>query len=232
MATIKRGDGSCFWMDTTEVTVTDYAEFLRGAPPPQDSLCAWNVPGGSGGTPGFEPSSTCAAQAGLDGGTGSNQPMTCVDWCDALAFCAYAGKDLCRDDIAFPSDSAKSDFYRACAGPNGSNTYGCAAGCSATVCNGASSGNNAIQPVGAIPACSVLSSDGTTEIFDLSGNVSEWTNSCSPNTETGQCMTRGGAYLSTDSALECATSAPTARKATFPSLGFRCCAEDRADGGP
>lgn len=59
-------------------------------------------------------------------------------------------------------------------------------------------------------------------IFDMSGNVAEWTDQCSGGGPKASCVIRGGAY---DSALACDSLVfrnPAA--ATVPGLGFRCCA--------
>jgi sulfatase modifying factor 1 len=230
MARVMRPDGTCFWIDSTEVTVGQYAEFLSGSHGPQGGECAWNTSdGGSGAateTPGFAPNAACS---GVDGGLdpdagGGNDPVTCIDWCDALAFCAWAGKDLCHDDGVALSDPAKSDFVQACTAGNASNQYGCA--CSTpTVCNGSSSGNAKLLPVGTSTGCSVKGVEPTPAIADLSGNAAEWTGWCSPTTASGNCLSRGGSFASSDSQIACSVGVPIVRTATLPTQGFRCCAQ-------
>ncbi len=228
MAQMRRPDGTCFWIDTTEVTVSEYAEFLGASHPPQEAACAWNTPSTDGGTPasgetpGFDPPANCiSALTGVDAGD-PDLPRTCVDWCDAYAYCLWAGKDLCRDDGIALADPAKSDFVQACTAGDSTHLYGCACS-SSTVCNGASSGNGVLLPVGKTTGCAVLADDGTTDVYDLSGNAAEWTNTCTPDTETGNCETRGGSFASSDSKIACTAGAPTVRSATQPTLGFRCC---------
>jgi sulfatase modifying factor 1 len=243
MAEVMRPSGSCFWIDTTEVTVAEYAEFVRAPHPvPEDGVCAWNsVKSADGGalalgSAGYAPPAECARRVlgGLsltDGGAGPNaalgQPVTCVDWCDAIAFCVWAGKDLCSDDGDSPDAPDKSDWDDACTQGQAGNLYGCGPGCRPTACNGASSQLGHLAPAGTTPGCFVTANDGKTRIQDLSGNVSEWTGWCSPETAEGQCLTRGGGYVSSDSTLECNSTVRLPRQSVSPTVGFRCCAAAR-----
>jgi formylglycine-generating enzyme required for sulfatase activity len=164
-----------------------------------------------------------------DGGPSgtANDPVTCVDWCDALAFCVWAGKDLCSDDGNALDVPDKSDWNDACTQGNPSGRYGCGPACRATACNGASSRLGHLAPAGTTPGCTVTANDGITRIQDLSGNASEWTAWCNPETTAGQCLTRGGGYASDDATLECGSTVLLARQSTSPTVGFRCCAETR-----
>jgi formylglycine-generating enzyme required for sulfatase activity len=63
-------------------------------------------------------------------------------------------------------------------------------------------------------------------LFDMSGNVSEWENSCSATTGMSDtCNVRGGSYKSAQSAMTCKNTnqAPIARNTTADDVGFRCC---------
>ena len=81
MTRLTKGAGS-FCVDTTQVTGAEYTVFLAAAhpgPPPLPDGCAPH--------PDFHPGS---------GWSGSmTDPVTFVDWCDAAAYCAWAGKRLC-----------------------------------------------------------------------------------------------------------------------------------------
>ena len=85
-----------FCIDTTEVTTTQYAEFVaavgQGATvaAPASGVCQWNTSiaplntGSYGCTPDW-----------TDPQAHPNRPMACVNWCDAYAYCAWAGKRMC-----------------------------------------------------------------------------------------------------------------------------------------
>lgn len=69
------------------------------------------------------------------------------------------------------------------------------------------------------------------DVYDLSGNVSEWEDSCERSsqdlaaTATDECRTRGGSYASPLTALACDTVPASALRcnAVAPDVGFRCC---------
>ena len=72
-----------FFIDATEVTVAQYAEFLTAkagdvSGQPQD-VCGWNST--------YEPAALPDPP---------NFPASNIDWCDARAYCEWAGKHLCR----------------------------------------------------------------------------------------------------------------------------------------
>ncbi len=76
-----RVDGYC--IDATEVTNDEYGKFIvakNGNTAGQPTACAWNTA--------YAPS--CAQLVKT-----AKSPVSCIDWCDAYAFCAWAGKRLC-----------------------------------------------------------------------------------------------------------------------------------------
>jgi sulfatase modifying factor 1 len=239
MAEWQRPDGSCFWIDSTEVTVGQYKEFVAApAHAPESSVCNWNEPGssdGTGGHRGFEP--TCPTGPADTGAARDADPVACVDWCDAEAFCSWAGKSLCVDTTV-QTDWTKwqaSDWYAVCSS-NGANTYPYGRTQSADACatvaspNGCPGGSCSAAEAGSYTSCAVPA-QGNAMVFDLVGNVEEWTAACSPNTASGACNTRGGFYGSQGS---CGGSVNrVSRQDTSSTVGFRCCATagDATDGG-
>lgn len=88
---------------------------------------------------------------------------------------------------------------------------------------------------GATPACGsafmeqgCIGGSSTNIIYDLSGNVAEWENSCNATTgASDNCAVRGGSYDSgSQTTLTCALSGaqpPQPRSTTAADIGFRCC---------
>src|SRR5690606_8434471 len=75
-----------YCIDKTEATKGHYAQFRAdkdGDYSGQASYCEWNVDYGQG---------NCAPYSPTDN---PNFPAACMDWCDADAFCKWAGKRLC-----------------------------------------------------------------------------------------------------------------------------------------
>lgn len=245
MARVQTSDGLWFWIDSTEVTVGQYAKFLRAVTQDrdQDLVCAWNesrpddsavgdAVGGSDaiGARGFWPPPECMGDVprGIDLAgeepEASTRPMTCVDWCDAAAYCKWAGKELCRDDGNPDASLTTSEWVAACVGSDGNNLFGTAKNWGEGVCNDGEYAR-ALQPVRASPDCFVQSNDSI-PVFDLSGNAAEWVAWCPLDTQLGQCVSRGGSYDSaSDEGMKCASvGSKLSRTATLPTLGFRCCA--------
>jgi formylglycine-generating enzyme required for sulfatase activity len=212
--------GSGFCIDSTEVTVGQYQSFLTaiagGYSPPSPPGCA------------FDTSYAVAATTFCN--MGDAFPEACVNWCQAYAFCAWAGKHLCGAIGGGPvpfdkvNDPTASAFAAACTS-NGSRVYSYGASfapvCNAPQPDGAAPGSGML-PVGADPGC-----EGPPGVFDLLGNVSEWLDSCTAGPDgsaTDPCHHLGGAF---DDPKTCTQLDDDPR--AFPSgptsyaLGFRCC---------
>jgi len=99
--------------------------------------------------------------------------------------------------------------------------------------------NGAIRPT-AVPNTNC--EGGYSGLYDMSGNVGEWEDSCaSENGANDQCLWRGGSYLDTNSTVGSAPSvlcnsnvhntpksASKARNTRDKEIGFRCCSEPMA----
>jgi formylglycine-generating enzyme required for sulfatase activity len=78
--------------------------------------------------------------------------------------------------------------------------------------------------VGSLPIC-VTSATGYAGVYDLSGNVSEWEDSCTGTGPSAFCELRGGSiYNDNGSILACAAgAADIMRNSVNINIGFRCC---------
>jgi hypothetical protein len=159
-----------YCIDRTEVTVAQYREF-------QDAGVSKDAQ-----PPGCE-ASTYQLRLEPDGGSLPDTPAR-VDWCDAYAYCRWAGKRLCGSVDGGPLpfndpqpllDRHENAWLHACVGPNGTTyPYG-----------------NDFEPDACVPGRAVGQPDcqgGYPGIFDLVGNNGEWIDACG----SSSCSTFGG----------------------------------------
>jgi formylglycine-generating enzyme required for sulfatase activity len=204
-------------IDATEVTRDQYAAWLATNPSTsgQPSYCSWNAD--------FTPAG-CEWPPGAKG----NHPVVCVDWCDAYAYCAAVGKRLCgkigggANAYGDYQDATKSQWYNACSS-GGQNNYPYGDTYSGSACNGYDANNGGTVPVGSMSGCE-SSVSGYTGVYDLSGNVWEWEDSCNGYVDgTNWCRLRGGS-VDNDSNLRCDFEYDSYRNYRGDTFGFRCCA--------
>jgi formylglycine-generating enzyme required for sulfatase activity len=213
------GGAVSFCIDATEVTRGEYARFLStlgAAPPAQSPRCAWNAS--------FIPTRSWPPQPFEEA-----LPVVGVDWCDAYAFCAWAGKRLCGALGGGPvatSDSldpSRSQWMYACTAA-GTRKYAYGDTYDPTRCNTAGTG---VVDAGSLPACV----GGYPGIFDMSGNVEEWEDSCDLGDagENDTCRLHGGSFNdgTFPANYACAVFNIDAfaerRSTTSIDLGLRCC---------
>jgi len=236
-----------FAIDRYEVTNADYAAFLATNPSLGLGLhpeCDWNdsfQPGAvtqsalaaaaDAGLPSEDPTVKCQEWANTFGGP--ELPVACVDWCDASAYCAWAGKRLCgrfqsagggqylvTDGPGPHADPATSEWFAACSG-SGATDYPYGDPYEMLRCNDKVSGT---KKVGSFAKCE----GGYPGIFDMSGNVGEWDNACTDYNDPDvlqNCLSRGGSWYEGMLELRCDTFRDLKRHTMGDGVGFRCCSD-------
>jgi formylglycine-generating enzyme len=208
-------------IDVTEVTKGQYDAWLAtnpALPPSTDTNCGYVTSYAEQGTEGV--------YAGPDA---DHHPVVFVDWCDANAYCAAAGKRLCGaigggpNDYASHEDASKSQWYRACSS-GGMYTYPYGNAYQGMSCNGYdywNDDNRHTLAVGSLASC--VTTAGYAGVHDLSGNVFEWEDSCVGRNQSAYCHIRGGAFGYDSSNLTCAVGGNYVRMVAGYGIGFRCC---------
>jgi formylglycine-generating enzyme required for sulfatase activity len=203
-----------FCIDAHEATRAEYGAFLLELQhlPPQPSYCAWKG--------NYFPDGDVTPPVG-------DTPVGGVDFCDARAYCEWTGKRLCGaigggpGAFTGPTVNTTSEWYTACS-HDGSRTYPYGDTFDAARCNGAP--GTASQPR---PASQGTCEGGYDGLFDMSGNMGEWEDSCNSYTtgSTDYCRLRGGGFTESGDRLRCDyVDIEVFRDSRFASAGIRCCA--------
>lgn len=214
VTTTPAGSTYTFCIDKTETTNAHYEAFLAAEPllTLQPAIC---------GTVNTTFTPTGGLPAGLP-----NQPVVNVDWCDAYAYCAWAGKRLCgrlgggANPITEQANPNSGEWMNACtSGDVTTHKYPYGPSYDSTKCNGAPS--SGLVDVGSKSGCE----GAAPGVFDMSGNAYEWENSCG-ELAGDNCFIRGGSFQTVSAeTLACAGRAVRARNSAAPNTGIRCCAD-------
>jgi len=169
--------------------------------------------------------------ATYNGPDADHHPVENVDWCDAYAYCSGVGKRLCgaigggSNTIDNYADASKSQWYRACSS-GGALTYPYGDAYQSSYCNGydywPSTALLETLRVGSLSNC-MTSTAGYARVYDLSGNVIEWEDSCDLTAQIVTCRLRGGSFGNANDSLACGYGSSNFRSAFDRNVGFRCC---------
>jgi len=210
-----------YCIDRTEVTRSQYEAWLASNPSTdgQTALCSWN----KDFTPVFwclDSDNACKTNCG-------DHPQVCVDWCDAFAYCKAVGKRLCgkigggTNPPNEWNNAKRSELYNACSSGD-LYDFPYSDVLDPQACNGMQKGIGTTLPVGSLASCqSPLA--GYVGVMDLSGNATEWEDSCTLSAgPTDPCYVRGGG-IADDIWLYCDTQIVSERSGFLSTIGFRCC---------
>jgi formylglycine-generating enzyme required for sulfatase activity len=231
-------------IDAYEVTNAEYDAWLASNPATvgQRFDCEWNdtyrpgvysqalidaTPGGVAALAG-DCLNAAWLETQLEAGN-NDEPVTCVDWCDAVAYCEWAGKHLCGRigggsfEITHSAGGVyatanESAWYHACS-DGGTRAFPYGAEYDPTRCN---DDENLPKDVGSEEQCE----GGLPGIFDMSGNVGEWEDACTEfDPPVAQnCLVRGGTWYNTaEGDLACDAFRALIRGGNGNGIGFRCC---------
>lgn len=195
-------DGKAYGIDAYETTVAEYQVFLNDKIPLQtDEACEWNDT--------YEPNPSYFEFPYPD------MPIHSVDWCDARAYCEWARKRLCKGSVSHMENAEKSEWYNACS-LGGTQTYPYGDAYDPGPCP------PLLTPYapGSLDTCE----GGYPSLFDMAGNMSEWTDACQQNQPgyATMCMRRGAGYGGSSTWFGCLASIDN-RQAALRSAGIRCC---------
>jgi sulfatase modifying factor 1 len=205
---VESGSGP-YCIDSTEVTNGQYQAFVdaRGSvvPPIMAEGCSGVtslLPDMPGPGPGAE-----------------DFPKGRVSWCQAQAYCAWAGKRLCGKVGGGPivdsllNNARFAQWFNACS-KGGTQSFAYGDVYKPNVCVD----KTPPIPVGTSRGCE----GGFPGIFDMSGNLWEFVDNCNGPGAANACTACGGAFDSVNE-FSCTNCRTWGRTAFATDIGFRCC---------
>jgi formylglycine-generating enzyme len=229
MRQIPLPDAGTMCIDKTEVTVGQYQVFLASGAAPE--------------LPATDPAQArCSAkkdhapscQKETCSGSTCDMPQTCVDQCDAKLYCQWAGKRLCGAisgallAIADVNDPKKNQWMNACNSGGRDWPYG--PDYDSTACNTSDQKPSACggpAVTSSYPKCQAPAGPYD-QVFDLSGNVSEWVDASKEGADWPEqsCVIVGGSYVHYWGDVSCSGGTlDWPCNAHHPEFGFRCCSK-------
>jgi len=206
---------SDFCIDSTEISNEQYEKFraaVQDAGKPLPARCVWN---------------TDLAALPWSNPSQKNRPAA-VDFCDAYMYCSWANKHLCGGPKGASLSSGgvndpSQDLWFAACGGSGKTTYPYGNNYDPSICACEFKKGTAPVDVGTLPQCV----GGVNGLFDMSGNVWEWIDSCSGFGVSDQCVVHGGDFGSYPPNLQCDAGTKVAASARDTYRGFRCCSDPK-----
>lgn len=213
-----------FCIDRTEVTFKQYGEFIAAGvdAAAQAPECKWNTT--------FAPQAT----------GGDDFPVAGVDWCDAVAYCQWAGKYLCAKAVGGRrvgpvtvndvGDYTTHQWMIACSRQTNRWPYGPDRDASACNVGERDAG-------GALAVASLSTCEGAYPgVYDLVGNVWEWYDGpCRADggadggdaaPQGDECWLKGGGYNRAGDNIDCRVDGLGSTRDTKAAyIGFRCCSD-------
>jgi Sulfatase-modifying factor enzyme 1 len=251
MVLLPAPDGSQYCMDIRETTRAEYDAFVTakaGDTSGQPAACSWNksfTPALVSHEADTFPSPYYCYDTDWNN-MRPNQAVGCVDFCDALAYCEWAGKRLCgqvgkgaeriNDDVPADQDtfvkdvveSPQSEFMNACT-EGGKTTYPYGNTYEPGVCIDPTwmqqHGATALDVTDTADRQCHGSLPPFSGVYDLTGSVGEWQNMCTKAGSVGQSCVISGPSWGDKQQMCDGYEGLAAMQSVVVGTGFRCCAD-------